>query len=219
MANESLGLIGRKLGMTQLFDNDTNAVYPVTVIECGPNTVLRVKSDDANDGYNALQLGFGSQKAQRLTKADLGQLKASGTDTPVKVIKEIRVSKEEAAQHEAGKSLGAADVFEAGNKVDVTGMSKGRGFAGVMKRYNFAGFIRTHGTHEFFRHGGSIGTRLTPGHTLKGKKMPGHMGAEQVTVQNLRIARVDAERNLVFVRGGVPGPTGAIVTIRRAVKA
>jgi len=218
MANESLGLIGRKLGMTQLFDNETNAVIPVTVIQVGPNKVLRVKTEDSNDGYNALQLGYGTQKAHRLTKADLGQYAKSGIDTPVKVIKEIRVSKSEAEQHEAGNDLGAADVFDADGKVDVTGISKGRGFAGVMKRHNFAGFIRTHGTHEFFRHGGSIGTRLTPGMTLKGKKMPGHMGSEKVTVQNLKVARVDAERNLVFVRGGVPGPNGGIVTVRRAVK-
>jgi len=217
MANESLGVIGQKLGMTQIFDHETNAVIPVTVLQVGPNTVLRVKTADSKDGYNALQLGYGTQKPHRLTKADLGQLKLAGLDTPVKVIKEMRVSGEEAAKHEAGGKVGA-EVFEAGAKVDVTGISKGRGFAGVMKRYNFAGFIRTHGTHEFFRHGGSIGTRLTPGMTLKGKKMPGHMGSERVTVQNLQVARVDAERHLVFVRGGVPGATGAVVTVRRAVK-
>jgi len=217
MANESMGLIGRKLGMTQIFDDDTNHVIPVTVIDVSSNKVLRVKTSDSRDGYSALQLGFGSKKAQRLTKADLGQLKLSGCE-PVQAIREIRVAAADAAKHEAGGSIGAADVFEAGIKVDVTGTSKGKGFAGVMKRYNFAGFIRTHGTHEFFRHGGSIGTRLTPGFTLKGKKMPGHMGSERVTVQNLKVARVDAERNLVFVKGGVPGPNGAVVTVRVAVK-
>jgi large subunit ribosomal protein L3 len=217
MANESMGLIGRKLGMTQIFDDDTNAVIPVTVIDVGTNKVLRTKTTDSKDGYSALQLGFGTQKAHRLTKADIGQLKLSGSD-PVRAIREIRVSDEEAGKHEVGASLAAADVFEEGTKVDVTGTSKGRGFAGVMKRHNFAGFIRTHGTHEFFRHGGSIGTRLTPGMTLKGKKMPGHMGAERVTVQNLKVARVDAERNLVFVKGGVPGPNGGLVVVRNAVK-
>ncbi len=219
MANESMGLLGRKLGMTQLFEED-GTVLPVTVVEAGPCTVLQVKTADGKDGYNALQLSFGSQKAHRLTKADLGHLKASGQDSsPPSRIAEIRVGTDNLTGVEVGAKLSVEDVFTAGELVDVTGVSKGRGFAGVMKRYNFKGFIRTHGTHEFFRHGGSIGTRLTPGHVLKGKKMPGHMGSEQVTVQNLRVAKVDTERNLVFVQGGVPGPTGAMVVIRKAVKA
>lgn len=218
MANESMGLLGRKLGMTQLFEED-GTVLPVTVVETGPCTVLQVKTADSKDGYNALQLSFGSQKAHRLTKADLGHLKAAGKDSaPPARIAEIRVSPENLTDVEVGATLSAADVFTAGQLVDVTGVSKGCGFAGVMKRYNFKGFIRSHGTHEFFRHGGSIGTRLTPGHVLKGKKMPGHMGSEQVTVQNLRVAKVDTERNLVFVQGGVPGPTGAMVVVRKAVK-
>lgn len=217
--NKQMGLIGRKLGMTQFFEED-GEVVAVTVLEVGPNTVVGVKNEGTKDGYNALRLAFGSQKAQRLTKADLGQLKGTGLeDTPPAVIREVRVSAEEAGKHEVGATLGAADVFEAGKTADVTGISKGKGFAGVMKRHNFQGFIRSHGTHEFFRHGGSIGTRLTPGHVLKGKKMPGQMGNEQVTVQNLSIAKVDAERNLVMVRGGVPGPKGSIVLLRHAVKA
>ena len=216
--NEKMGLVGRKIGMTQYFE-ESGEVVPVTVIEVGPCTVAGVKSSEGKDGYNALQLAFGSQKVHRLTKPQLGQLAKVGlADNPPEVISEIRVSAEEAAKHELGAVLGAGDVFEAGTKVDVTGTSKGKGFAGVMKRYNFAGFIRTHGTHEFFRHGGSIGTRLTPGHVLKGKKMPGQMGNEQVTVQNLELTRVDAERNLVFVKGGVPGAKGAIVCVRQAVK-
>ena len=216
MANSQMGLVGRKLGMTQLFEED-GSVLPVTVIELGPNRVLQVKTEDGADGYNALQLGYGSQKEQRVTRAQKGHYAKSNSSVPRHVL-EIRVTKEEAASHEAGKDLGAADVFEAGDVVDVTGISKGRGFAGVMKRYNFAGFIRSHGTHEFFRHGGSIGTRLTPGHVLKGKKMPGRMGGEQVTVQNMDLVKVDAERNLVFIRGGVPGAKGAIVRVRKAVK-
>lgn len=219
MANESMGLLGRKLGMTQLFEED-GTVLPVTVVEAGPCTVLQVKTADGKDGYNALQLSFGSQKAHRLTKADLGHLKAAGQDsTPPARIGEIRVSADNLTDVEVGATLSVEDVFTAGELVDVTGVSKGRGFAGVMKRYNFKGFIRSHGTHEFFRHGGSIGTRLTPGHVLKGKKMPGHMGSEQVTVQNLRVAKVDTERNLVFVQGGVPGATGTMVVVRKAVKA
>ncbi len=217
MANETMGLLGRKIGMTQIFADD-GKVLPCTVIEVGTNTVLRVKRAESADGYSALQLAFGTQKPQRLTKADLGQLAKAGVEGGVRVIREVRVSEDEAAKHEVGAKLGAADVFEEGKRVDVIGTSKGCGFAGVMKRYNFAGFIRSHGTHEFFRHGGSIGTRLTPGFTLKGKKMPGHMGNERTTIQNLKVVRVDTERSLVFVMGGVPGPNGGFVTVRHAVK-
>lgn len=216
--NESMGLVGRKLGMTQFF-RDNGEVLACTVIELGPCTVLQVKTDETKDGYNALQLGFGTQKASRVNKPETGHLTKSGGPTPPSHVKEVRVSKDVVGQHEVGSTIAVADVFEEGKTVDVTGQSKGRGFAGVMKRHNFAGFERSHGVHEFFRHGGSIGTRLTPGHVLKGKKMPGHMGAEQVTIQNLEVARVDTERNLLFVRGGVPGPNGAVVVVRHAVKA
>jgi large subunit ribosomal protein L3 len=216
MANESMGLLGRKIGMTQLFNED-GTVDAVTVVQTGPCRVLQVKTEDGNDGYNAIQLGFGTQKAHRITKPEAGHF-AKTDSAPARVVSEIRVSKDKAASTEAGSDIGAADVFTVGDFADVTGTSKGRGFAGVMKKYNFAGFIRSHGTHEFFRHGGSIGTRLTPGHVLKGKKMPGRMGGVQVTVQNLQVVKVDAERNLVFLRGGVPGPKGAIVKVRKAVK-
>lgn len=217
MANEKIGLLGRKLGMTQLF-TPSGEVIPVTVIEAGPCTVLQVKSASTRDGYNAIKLGFGKQKVSRATKADLGQLKAAGLEEPPEWIQEIRLSADEVGKRNAGDTLAVADLFEVGGKVDVIGTSKGRGFAGVMKRHHFAGFVRTHGTHEYLRHGGAIGTRLTPGHVLKGKKMAGQMGNERVTVQNLEIARVDAERNLIFVRGGVPGPKGGLVTVRQAVK-
>ncbi|MBX2801377.1 MAG: 50S ribosomal protein L3 [Myxococcales bacterium] len=218
MANETLGLLGRKVGMTQLFADD-GSVLPVTVIQTGPCTVLRVKTASSADGYDAVQLGFGEQKVKRITKPQLGQFRVAGCDAaPPSHVREFRVDADTAAGMEVGKVLTVADVFEEGTKVDVCGTSKGRGFSGVMRRYNFSGFIRTHGTHEFFRHGGSIGTRLTPGMVLKGKKMPGHMGSERVTVQNLQVAKVDPERNLVFVKGGVPGPNGAVVTVRRAVK-
>ncbi len=216
MANETMGLLGRKIGMTQLFHED-GTVLPVTVVEVGPNQILQVKSSERADGYAALQLGFGTQKEHRINKPMAGHLAKSGAN-PKALIAEIRVSDEVAGGFEAGQNIGAADVFAEGDVVDVIGTSKGRGFAGVMKRHNFAGFIRSHGTHEFFRHGGSIGTRLTPGHVMKGKKMPGHMGAEQVTVQNLDVVKVDAERNLVFLKGGVPGPKGAFVKVRKAVK-
>ena len=214
---KKMGLLGRKVGMTQLFAPD-GRVLPVTVIEAGPCPVLRVKSSDGPDGYDAIQLGFGSQKPSRINKPLTGQYDQAGLEEPVRYVREFRVPKAIAAQYEKGQKIAVTDLFEEGKVVDVTGTSKGRGFAGVMKRYNFRGFIRSHGVHEFFRHGGSIGTRLTPGMTLKGKKMPGHMGSARVTVQNLAVARVDAERNLIFVKGGVPGPNGGLVMVRHAAK-
>lgn len=217
MANSEMGLLATKLGMTQLYAED-GTVVPVTVLQAGPCQVLQVKTTDGKDGYDALQLGYGEQKASRLSKAFQGHAKQAGAETLPRHVAEIRVTPELASSHEAGQTVGAADVFSEGDFADVTGISKGRGFAGVMKRHNFRGFIRSHGTHEFFRHGGSIGTRLTPGHVLKGKKMPGRMGGKQVTVQNLKVAKVDAERNLVFVRGGVPGPNGGVIKVRKAVK-
>ena len=216
MANATIGLMGRKVGMTQMFKEDGESVA-VTVLEAGPCTVLQVKTEDTKDGYNAIQLGFGSKKESRTTKAEAGHTAKSGT-APVALIKEFRLEQAEVAKYEAGQVLKVEDVFTNGTRVDVCGISKGRGFAGVMKRYNFRGSIRSHGVHEFFRHGGSIGTRLTPGHVIKGKKMPGHMGAEQVTVQNLKIEGIDSERNLIMVRGGVPGANGSYISIRRAVK-
>lgn len=213
--NTNIGLLGRKIGMTQFWAED-GKVVPCTVVEAGPCPVIQVKTADGTDGYNAIQIGFHTQKAQRLTKAQQGHFAGAGID-PTKVLREFRVKN--AADYKVGQTLTISDVFTVGQKVDVVGTSKGKGFSGVMKRYNFRGFIRSHGVHEFFRHGGSIGTRLTPGHVLKGKKMPGHMGAEQVTVQNIEVVKVDAERNLVYLRGGVPGPKGALVTVRKAVKA
>ena len=212
--NKQPGLLGKKIGMTQLFD-DNGKFVPVTVVEAGPCAVLQVKTT-ATDGYNAIQLGFDDQKAQRVNKPDTGHFAKSGS-TPKKFVREIRL--DDASSYEAGGSVAVGDLFNAGDKIDVTGTSKGRGFAGVMKRHNFRGFIRTHGTHEFFRHGGSIGTRLTPGHVAKGRKMPGHMGSERVTVQNLTIVKVDGERNLLFVKGGLPGPNGGYVIVRSASKA
>ena len=216
MSNTTIGLVGRKVGMTQLFKKDGESVA-VTVLEAGPCTVIQVKTDDTSDGYNAIQIGFGAKKESRLTKAEKGHLAKAGV-APVAVVKEFRLEKSEIAKYEPGQVLNVAEVFSEGTRVDVGGISKGRGFAGVMKRYNYKGSIRSHGVHEVFRHGGSIGTRLTPGHVIKGKKMPGHMGAEKVTVQNLTVVSIDTERNLIMVRGGVPGPNGGLVSIRHAVK-
>ncbi len=193
--NSSMGLIGRKLGMTQIFKED-GEVIPCTVIEAGPCTVIRVKRADSKDGYTAIQFALGSQKASRLTRADLGQLKAVGLDEkPPRDIAEIRVTEAAVGAYEAGKVVGPGDVFTVGQFVDVQGTSKGRGFSGVMRRHNFKGFIRSHGSHEYFRHGG-----------------------HHVTQQNLLVARIDTERNLIYVRGGVPGPQGAFVTVRATTK-
>lgn len=216
MANSKMGLLGTKLGMTQLFQDD-GTVIPVTVVQAGPNRVLQVKTTETRDGYTALQLGFGAQKPQRLNGALKGHLGKSSTEA-VRHIAEIRVTPEVAAAHAVGSDVGPADIFQNGDMVDVIGTSKGRGFAGVMKRHNFKGFKRSHGVHEYFRHGGSIGTRLTPGMTLKGKKMGGRMGGVQVTAQNLKVVRIDAERHLIFIRGAVPGPKGGFVKVRKAVK-
>jgi len=216
MANENAGLIGRKIGMTQLFD-DSGAIVPVTVIETKDNKVIQVKTSETKDGYSAIQIGFAVQKESRTTKAKKGHFAKAGVD-PTKVLREIRLTDADASKYSAGQVIQVDDVFSPGDIVDATGTSKGRGFAGVMKKYNFAGFIRSHGTHEFFRHGGSIGTRLTPGHVLKGKKMPGQMGNKRVTVQNLKLVKTDNEKGLLFVRGGIPGANGTLVMVRKAVK-
>lgn len=217
MANMQPGLLGTKLGMTQIFSDD-GVVTPVTVVQAGPNRVLQVKTASTKDGYNAIQLGFGAQKPQRLGKAVKGHFAKSGEGV-VRHVAELRLTAEGVAAYSVGQTLGVSDLFSVGTKVDVTGTSKGRGFAGVMKRHNFAGFERSHGVHEYFRHGGSVGTRLTPGMTLKGKRMGGHMGAVQVTTQNLTVVKVDTERNLVFIKGSIPGATGGLVRVRTAVKA
>lgn len=214
--NEKLGLFGKKVGMTQIY-NEEGSVIPVTIIDISGNTVLKVKTEDSKDGYNAVQIGLGEKKASRVNKPMEGDFSKLNI-TPKQHVNELRVSKEDTGKFSTGQVLKASEIFAEGTKVDVSGTSKGRGFAGVMKRYNFRGFIRTHGTHEFFRHGGSIGTRLTPGHVLKGKKMPGHMGSEKVTVQNLVLAKIDDERGLLYVRGGVPGPNKGLVLVRNAIK-
>jgi len=217
MPNSCPGLLGRKIGMTQLYDQNNHTV-PVTVIDMSGNKVTQVKTEDGADGYTAVQLGIGDRKPSRTNKALDGHFAKAETSAR-QWTREIRLEAGSTGSYNLGDTISGEGLFGEGDKVDVTGTSKGRGFTGVMKRYNFKGFIRSHGTHEFFRHGGSIGTRLTPGHVLKGKKMPGHMGAAQVTVQNLTIARVDIEKGLLFIKGGVPGANGGYVVVRKAVKA
>ncbi|MBN2723866.1 MAG: 50S ribosomal protein L3 [Deltaproteobacteria bacterium] len=210
-----MGIIGKKLGMTQIF-TEAGLRIPVTVIKVDPNLVLDVKTVEKH-GYNALQLAFDEQKASRLNSPDRGQFEKRG-HSPRRFIRELRLRDEDKIEFTAGQEITASEVFKAGDPVDVTGTSKGKGFQGVMKRYNFAGFEQTHGNHEYFRHGGSIGCRLTPGRVVKGKKMAGHMGSRRVTVQNLKIVKIIPEDNIVLLSGGVPGAMNSLVVLRYAVK-
>jgi large subunit ribosomal protein L3 len=210
MANK--GILGRKLGMTQIFD-DSNRIVPVTVIEAGPCRVVQIKTPE-RDGYAAVQLAFGETKSQRLTKPELGHLKAANAD-PTKYLAELRVT--DLTGFELGQVL-KADLFEAGERVDVTGISKGHGFSGVMKRHNFQGQGAGHGNHKKHRAPGSIGACATPARVFKGMRMAGQYGNVRTTTLNLQVVEGDAERNLLLIRGAVPGPSGGIVFVRNAVK-
>ena len=207
------GLIGKKIGMTQLFDEKGN-VIPVTVIEAGPCAVTMKKTIE-NDGYEAVQVGFGDVKAQRVNKAMKGHF-AKNDVAPKKVLKEFRL--ENIADVNVGDLL-KADVFAAGDKVDVIGTSKGHGTAGSIKRWNFSRLRESHGTGPVARHAGSLGACSTPSRVYKGKKLAGHYGVDRTTVQNLTIAKVDVENNLIAVKGAIPGPKGGIVVIADAKKA
>lgn len=211
----SIELMCRKIGMSQVFTDAGDAV-PVTVLEVGPNTVVQLKSEDGPDGYIAAQLGFGEIRDKLLTKAQKGHFEKAGVASQRHLV-ESRLTAEEAEGLEVGQEI-KADIFEAGQKIDAIGTSKGRGFAGVVKRHGFAIKKMTHGTHEYFRHPGSIGAGAYPGRVFKGMKLPGHMGAERVTVQNLEVMRVDGERNLLFIKGAVPGHNNGIVRVRKAIK-
>jgi len=206
------GILGRKLGMTQVWDAE-NRVIPVTVIEAGPCRVVQLKTPE-RDGYSAVQLAFGETKASRLSKAELGHLKAA--DAPAThTLAELRVESLEG--FEIGQLI-KAGVFEAGDLVDVTGITKGKGFAGGMKRHNFKGQGASHGNHKKHRAPGSIGACATPGRVFKGQKMAGHMGATKVTTLNLTVVEGDSERNLILIKGAIPGPNGGVVFLRNAVK-
>jgi large subunit ribosomal protein L3 len=199
------GFLGKKIGMTQIFRED-GRVVPVTVIEAGPCVVTQVKTLEI-DGYEAVQLGFGDVK--RRNKPQAGHLKNS------KLSRYLReVSTDDTSEFEVGQTIGV-DIFEAGEKIDVIGKSKGRGFAGVMKRWNFGGGPRTHGQSDRARAPGSIGGGTTPGKVYKGLKMAGHMGNRRITVKGLEIVEIDFERNLLLVKGGIPGATNSLVQIRR----
>ena len=210
----SKGLIGKKVGMTSVFTDEGNAV-PVTVVDVSSCIVVGKRTPE-KDKYSAVTLGFGQVREKSLTKAALGAFRKNGVE-PRRVVKEFRVSAEEAGAMNVGEAV-KADLFQKGQLVDVTGTTKGRGFQGVMKRWNFAGFRDTHGTHEYRRHPGAIGQRKTPGRVYPNKKLPGHYGVEQVTTQNLTVVDVDAEKGLILIRGALPGHNDAIVYIRPSVK-
>ena len=207
------GLIGKKIGMTQIFDEAGNVV-PVTVVEAGPCTVTQIKTME-NDGYEAIQVGFGDVKVSRVNKPMKGHFDKADV-APKKTLKEFRLDSIDGI--EVGNIL-KADTFEVGEVVDVKGTSKGHGTAGAIKRWNFSRLRMTHGTGPNHRHAGSLGACSSPSRVFKGKKVAGHYGHETVTVQNLKIAKVDAENNLIAIKGAIPGPKGGIVVIADAVKA
>jgi large subunit ribosomal protein L3 len=203
------GLIGRKLGMTRLFDDEGSAV-PVTVVEAGPCPVVQVK-DPEKDGYAAVQIGFGRKKEKRSSRAELGHAKTVGLDYAPSVLREFRVGGDEA--FEAGQQL-TVELFQPGDRVKVVGTSKGKGFQGVVKRHGFAGRPGSHG-HPMSRNPGSMGPGTNPSRTIKGKRLPGQHGNARSTVRNLEVVRVDPERNLLFVRGGVPGARNSVLFISK----
>lgn len=206
-------IIGTKIGMTQVFDDD-GRVEPVTVVLAGPCFVTQIKTTE-KDGYNAVQLGYGDIKAKNVNKCLTGAFKKAGVE-PKRVLKEFKY--DDVSKFAVGQEI-KADMFNEGDVVDVAGITKGHGFTGVIKRWNQQRLKMTHGVGPVHREVGSMGSRTTPGRVFKNKKMPGHYGHEAVTVQNLKIVRVDAERNLILIKGSIPGPKKSIVTIKSAAKA
>lgn len=208
----NIGLLGKKIGMTQVFADDGEAV-PVTVIQTGPCVVVGTRTVE-RDGYSAIVLGFDEKPMRLANKAELGTVKDGGK--PQRFIRELRLSADEVAKYQVGQVLGPKDVFADGAPVDVEGTSKGKGYQGVIKKHHMSGMTRAHGTHEYFRHGGSIGCRLTPQRVHKGKRMAGQMGNEKVSVQNLQLFRILADENCILVRGSVPGAKNEYVVVTKA---
>lgn len=207
------GLIGKKVGMTQVFTGD-GLLIPVTLVEVGPCAVVQVKTKQ-KDGYDAVQLGFMNKKPHRANRPIQGHCKSSGMG-PFYVLREFRT--ENVEDYQAGQELTVTNVFEVGDFIDVTGTTKGRGFTGVIKRHGFRGAPGSHGTHEYFRHGGSIGSSAFPSRTIKGKRMPGQHGNRHMTIQNLQILDIKVDDNLLVVKGSVPGPANSVLMIRHARK-
>ncbi|MBQ9849103.1 MAG: 50S ribosomal protein L3 [Clostridia bacterium] len=205
-------IIGKKIGMTQIFDEKGN-VIPVTVVEAGPCNVVMKKTIE-NDGYEAVQLGYGDVKVQRVNKPMMGHFKKADV-APKKTLKEFKL--DDMASINVGDTI-KADIFAVGEKVDVVGTSKGKGTAGAIKRWNFSRLKESHGTGPVARHAGSLGACSDPSRVYKGKKLAGHLGCERVTIQNLVVAKIDAENNLLAIKGAIPGPKGGIVVVRDSVK-
>ena len=213
--NTKPGIIGKKLGMTHLYKED-GTVMRVTVIDTSEVLVIGKRTQE-KDGYNAVILGMKDAKEKHLSKPRAGAFKKA--NVPAKrVLREMRCETDFLEKQEIGKHVNLADLFQPGQIIDAQGKTRGRGFSGVVRRWSFAGFVQTHGTHEYRRHGGSIGTNMTPGRTLPNIKMPGQYGNETVSVLNLKVARVDAEKHLLMVEGGIPGSRNALVTVRHGVK-
>ena len=207
------GLLGTKLGMTQVWD-ENNKIVPVTVIAADSNVITQVKTSDSSNGYNAVQVGYGEVDGKKVTKPEKGHFEKAGV-TPRRHVVEIRTV--DASSYSAGQEL-SADMFAAGEEVDVTATSKGKGFAGTMKRHGFHGVSASHGAHRNHRKPGSIGACATPGRVFKGTRMAGRMGHATVTTQNLTVHAVDAEKGLILLKGAVPGPKGGLVLVRSAAK-
>jgi large subunit ribosomal protein L3 len=212
MGKQMKGVLGEKLGMTQVWD-ENNRVVPVTVVKAGPCVVTQIRKQEI-DGYEAVQIAYGAVKPTKVTKPEAGHFAKAGV-TPRRYLVEIRTS--DAAEYQLGQEI-TAETFEAGVKVDVTGNSKGKGFAGVMKRHNFKGVSASHGSHRNHRKPGSIGACATPGRVFKGMRMAGRMGHERQTTQSLVVHKVDTDRGLLLIRGAVPGPKGGLVLVRTAAK-
>lgn len=210
---QKLGLLGKKIGMTQVFADDGEAV-PVTVIQTGPNVVVGTRTLE-RDGYSALVLGFDEKPVRLANKPELGAAKATD-GKPLRFVRELRLPAEEVAKYTVGQKLNPQDVFADNAALDVEGFSKGKGYQGVIKKHHMKGMKMTHGTHEYFRHGGSIGCRLTPQRVHKGKRMAGQMGNEKVTVQNLQLFRIMPDEGCILVRGAVPGAANEYVVVTNA---
>ena len=208
-----IGLLGKKIGMTQVFADDGEAV-PVTVIQTGPNVVVGTRTVE-RDGYSALVLGFDEKPVRLANKPEMGAAKATN-GKPLRFVRELRLDAAEVAKYQVGQALGPKDVFADGAAIDVEGFSKGKGYQGVIKKHHMQGMKSSHGTHEYFRHGGSIGCRLTPQRVHKGKRMSGQMGNEKVTQQNLQLFRILGEENCILIRGSVPGSANDYVVVTKA---
>lgn len=211
--HQRIGLLGKKIGMTQVFADDGERV-PVTVIQAGPCFVVGKRTVE-KDGYSAVLLGFDEKPVRLVNRPEAGTFKAANIK-PQRVLREFRLPAEELDKYSVGQALSPQDIFQVGAAIDVEGTSKGKGYQGVIKRHHMEGMRATHGTHEYFRHGGSIGCRLTPQRVHKGKRMAGHMGAETVTVQNLELFRILPEENCILVRGAVPGAANEYVVVHTA---